>query len=393
LRIAVVTETFSPFRGGSAKRYLEVFRRLSKKHDVHLYTVRMKDDWAGDEVLEGIQVHRSGVSPKKLITDTGFRSVDTVLRFALWSSERIRRDGPFDLIEANHCPIFPALSSWLQSRMASTPLSVTFHEVWNSEWYRYVPWKLYAPVGITLERATTMIPDMAIAVSDTTANGLVSAFGMNREKIRVISNGVDLDSYGAEGPERDTSKIIFVGRLNPHKKLDWLLSAVKILSDEFPDISLDVVGDGPSASYYRSYAVEEGVSGKVRFLGSLDDHGLIKSLKGAAVYVQPSIREGQSITVLEAMAAGTPQVSIRAAGTAVPELLEASGSGLVVQPTPKSIADGIGQVLKDSALRARLSNSGTNYVKKYSWDEIASEHERAYEELVRLGKNGHNRPT
>ncbi|HKT21835.1 MAG TPA: glycosyltransferase family 4 protein [Nitrososphaerales archaeon] len=382
MKIAVVTETFTPFMGGSSRRYHEVFKRLAKDHDVHLFTPKLSPSWPEEEVIDGIKVHRSEGS-QGLITTDGLRSVRGVLRFCAWSFRRLEREGPFDVVEANHCPIFPALSSWLRTRMSRTPLSVTFHEVWYSEWYRYVPRSVYAPVGIRLEHATTLVPDLAIAVSETTAQGLRDCFHLPREKTKVISNGVDTEMFdGGASPERDRRGVVFVGRLNPHKRLDLLLGAVGELAPSYDGVRLRVVGDGPWAGNYKAMAASDLLKGKVSFLGALDDHDVAQELKRARVYVQSSIREGQSITVLEAMAAGTPQVAVKAPGSAVPALLDASKSGLAVEASAGGIAKAIGRLFDDGALWDQLSTASLDYARRYSWDNIAREHERAYVELA-----------
>jgi len=340
------------------------------------------------EDIEGIKVHRSERAYPSMITTEGFRSINSVLRFTAWSFSELRKDGPFDVIEANHCPIFPALSSWVGSRLGGTPLCVTFHEVWYNEWYRYVPRRVYAPVGIGLEHATTLVPDMAIAVSEMTARGLMEHFGMRRQKIKIISNGVDLEMFNSIDVGRDDSKVVFVGRLNPHKRLDWLLAALELLTKTHPKLKLSVVGDGPWAQRYRSMGETSVLDGRVSFLGALEDEGVARELKSSMVYVQPSMREGQSITVLEAMAAGTPQVAVRTTGSAVADLLATSESGMAVPPSPRSIAAGIEKLLDDESLWRRLSSNSLGFVKSFSWDSIAEQHLVAYSEMVSRRREG-----
>jgi glycosyltransferase involved in cell wall biosynthesis len=389
LKIAVVTETFSPFRGGSARRYLEVFRRIAKRgNEVHLYTARLNPNWPLLEEMSGIVIHRSKRAYPNFITKEGFRSVSDTIRFALWSLREMRKEQPFDLIEANHCPVFPTLASWVRSRMNSTPLSVTFHEVWYDEWYRYVPRSVYAPVGINLERSTTMIPDLAIAVSQTTAKRLVKYFHMPKEKIKIISNGVDLGLYNHGDVPRDPAKLLFLGRLNPHKKIEWLLEAIEALSKDHPDVRLDVIGEGPMKEVYRSYAASNGLNGLVRFRGALDDEEVVEELRSSYVYVLPSIREGQSITLLEAMAAGTPQVIVEAKGNAATDLLRESESGIVASPSSSGIAHAIEKLLEDRSLWQDLSKHSLGYVGEYSWDRIAQEHVEAYDTLVSEWRRG-----
>jgi glycosyltransferase involved in cell wall biosynthesis len=383
LKIAVVTETFSPFKGGSSRRYREVFERIARAgNEVHLYTARLNPSWPPVEEVGGIVVHRSKRAYPNFITGDGFRSVTDVIAFALWSLREMRNEEPFDLIEANHCPVFPTLASWVRSRMSSTPLSVTFHEVWYDEWYRYVPRRIYAPMGMNLERSTTLIPDLAIAVSQTTATRLMKYFQVPQRKIRVISNGVDLGLYDHGEVQRDQSKVLFLGRLNPHKKIEWLLGAVETLLKDYPEMRLDVIGEGPMNEVYRSYVSSNGLKASVRFMGGLDDEEVARELRSSYLYVLPSIREGQSITLLEAMAAGTPQIVVKAVGNAAGDLLAESESGLVAQPSSEGIAFAIRRLFEDRSLWQDLNERSLRFASDFSWDRIAQEHMEAYEALV-----------
>lgn len=378
-----MTETFSPFKGGSARRYREVFERIAKAgNEVHLYTARLDTNWPLLEEVGGIIIHRSKEAYPHFITGDGFRSVSDAIRYSLWSLREMGKEAPFDLIEANHCPVFPTLASWVRSRMNNTPLSVTFHEVWYDEWYRYVPRRVYAPVGINLERSTTLIPDLAIAVSQTTASRLTKYFRLPQDRIRIISNGVDPDLYNHGEVPRDPSKLLFLGRLNPHKKIEWLLGAVQALSKDYPGVKLDVVGEGPMSGFYRSLASSRGLNGSVRFVGAVDDGEVARELRSSYVYVLPSIREGQSITLLEAMAAGTPQVVVRAVGNAAGDLLAESESGIVAQPSSAGITLAIRKLIEDRSLWQELNERSLRFAAGCSWDAIAQQHLEAYDNLV-----------
>ncbi|MEM3162764.1 MAG: glycosyltransferase family 4 protein [Candidatus Bathyarchaeia archaeon] len=378
MKLAVVTETFHPFCGGSAKRYHEVLKRLVRAgYEVTLYTVRLSEDWKEEEIIDGIKVCRTKQVMSDFITEDGFRRLSKVLLFSLYS--RLKVDEKYDVVELNHCPIIPVLAFWLKSRQ---PICVTFHEVWDFEWYNYVPKRIHAPIGIALERLYVRVPDMAVAVSDFTASRLIEILGVDESRVKVISNGVDLKAFENVHVEKDPNRIIYVGRLNPHKKVDWLIDSLCRLMKEFDDLRLDIVGDGPLRNFYMDYARRKGCISRVRFYGKVSDDLLVKLLKRAYIYVLPSIREGQSITVLEAMAAGTPQVIVSAVNNGAVNLINGSGSGLIAHPSPSSIAEKVKLLLEDRNLWLKLRSNGLNYAMQYSWDRTAEEYRRLYENMA-----------
>jgi len=382
MRVAVVTETFHPFQGGSSRRYLEVFRRLVKSgFEVDLYTARLSQDWAVEEEVDGIRVFRSPKVYGNFITEDGFRDVSQVLEFSLWAAKTLLKKGEYDLVEANHCPIFPAMASWLRSKLRKTPLTVTFHEAWHREWYLYVPRKIYAPVGMILEKALTWLPDVGIACSNFTARRLVDLFGMNEWKIKVIPNGVTLNLIKQVNAKRERWKIVYAGRLNPHKKVEWLIKAFKMLKRERPEATLEIVGDGPMYTKYRGYAEKNSVKDVV-FKGKVDDFELIRAMKSSWIYVLPSIREGQSITTLEAMASGTPQIVMEVDGNGAADLVAESKSGFRVKPSVRELYKAMKKLLEDEEEWEKLSENGCRYASRLTWDKAAQKHKELYESLA-----------
>jgi len=381
MRIAVVAETFNPFNGGSAKRYYEVLKRLvGDGYEIDLFTVRLSKHWAINENIDGINIHRTERPFEDFITEDGFRSITKVLLYSSWASKKVSENN-YHIIESNHCPIFPVIGTWLASKLSKTPLSVTFHEAWHSQWYWHVPNKLYAPFGITLEKLYVKMPDIGIAVSKTTATRLISLLNMNKEKVVTIPNGVDLNLFNSVKSKKEDYKIIYVGRLNPHKRVDWLIDALNYVRRMY-EVHLEVVGDGPMRCEYEAYVKKKNLEKHVTFLGPLDNKSLVERLKQAYIYVLPSIREGQSITTLEAMAAGTPQIVVNVDGNGAAELLKESRSGLIAKPNPFNIANQMMGMLNDRSLWLELQRNGYNFVQDYDWSKIAEMYSKVYDSLA-----------
>ncbi len=379
LSIAVVTETFHPFKGGSAKRYLEVFRRLARRGwDIDIYTVRLDPSWPAEEEYEGLRIIRSSLPIPEYITPDGFRSMSGIYKYLSWLMRSVDLRG-YDVIEANHCPIFPVFASWLKRR-SRAPLVSTVHEVWHSDWYRYAPTTLHVPLGILLEKAMMHLPDRIISVSSFTTDRLTRILGVSPSLITTIPNGVDLDLYRGIDVEKEYGRIVYGGRLNPHKRLDILLRSFEELHRSL-DVKLDIFGDGPMKQYVKSFISRNGFSRSVTLHGRVDDHRFAYLMKRGYIYTLPSIREGQSITTLEAMAAGTPQVTVYSDNNAAYKLVLEAGSGLVTRPEPREYARAIKKLLVEKDVWMEYSLNGSSYVKSFDWDVISQKHKIVYEKL------------
>jgi len=381
LKIAVITETFYPFNGGSAKRYLEIFSRLAKYgYDVDIYTVRLNEDWDYMEEYRGINIIRSDEALPRYITNDGFRDVTSIFKYLIWLYKRFNpRD--YDVIEVNHCPIFPVILAGVKRR-SNQPLVSTVHEVWFDEWINYVPNKLYAPLGMALEKLMMYIPDYFISVSRFTSDRMVKLLRVDPRKIVTIYNGVNLELYRRVNVGKDIERIVYGGRLNPHKRLDLLLRSFEILYRSY-DVKLDIFGAGPMRNYIEGYVGRNGLSKVVKLYGEVSEDKFVYLMKRGYIYVLPSIREGQSITTLEAMAAGTPQVTVKARNNAAYTLVGEAGSGFISKLDPKDISSKIATLLDDVYLWSRFRDNGLSFASRYSWDKIAEMHRIIYESLSR----------
>ena len=193
-------------------------------------------------------------------------------------------------------------------------------------------------------------------------------WGIDDDKLLVIPNGVDATVFRRSG-ERSPRELLAVGRLTPQKNLGVLLSAFAILSTERkaagePPLSLRVIGDGEEMGSLGAQAAALNLD-HVVFEGRQPAAAVAAALARATVLVMPSTHEGFPLVLLEAMAAGTPVVA-----SALPEIIEAGGDAVLpVEPvTPQHLAEVLRHVLADEQLRADLSDRGTARARSFSWE-------------------------
>jgi glycosyltransferase involved in cell wall biosynthesis len=209
------------------------------------------------------------------------------------------------------------------------------------------------------ERLLAREVDRYIAVSKAIARQLEDTFHWPPEKIEVVHNAIRSDRFRvaadpgfrqqlAGGVNRPI--VLTVARLHAQKGLDVLLQA----ASHVPDAQFVVAGDGPLRGRLRSQADELGLEDRLAFLGQRED--IPRLLAASDVFVLPSLYEGTSLAVLEAMAAGRPVVSSRIGGT--DELVVDGESGVLVPAgDADALAAAIRRLLADPALRARIGTA------------------------------------
>ena len=222
--------------------------------------------------------------------------------------------------------------------------------------------------GTEIEDAAETIPALKardaraiVAISDHTRSQLMRHVPAEYwSSIRVIRCGIDLGRLAMpeRGAIRATPTILFVGRLDPVKGVPFLLEAVGRLRDAGRSVDLEIVGGGPLESELRAIAAD---SSWVRFTGELPPEAVHERLLAADVFCLPSLDEGIPVSIMEAMAVGTPVVTTAVAG--IPELALDERTALVVPAgNVDSLVEALGRMLDDPELVDRLRRAARQRV-------------------------------
>ncbi|HEX9501548.1 MAG TPA: glycosyltransferase family 1 protein [Thermoanaerobaculia bacterium] len=204
-------------------------------------------------------------------------------------------------------------------------------------------------ISESLERA-----ERVAAVSKTIANEAIRWFGVPREIIEIIPNGVDefFHPAGARG-----EYILFVGTLEPRKGVDDLIAAWH--SIPMPRPPLILCGE-------RGWGVH--VPAGIEVTGWVDRERLRELYRGARIFVYPSRYEGFGIPPLEAMACGAPVIATRTG--AIPDYAE--GAAVLINPGDRdALRAAMLRLLSDAELRADLGARGVERAKQFRWERSA----------------------
>jgi len=230
-----------------------------------------------------------------------------------------------------------------------------------------------------------------VTVSEEIKDSLVKTVKIPTKKILTIYSGVDIQRFNIKidkikkkeeiGIKGKNLVIGTVGRLDPIKDYNTLLYCAKEVLNEFPDLKFLFVGDGPVRRDLEKLATKLGLQEKVIFVGERMD--IPELLNIMDIFVLPSLSEGLSNTILEAMASGLPVVATRVGGN--PELIVDGETGFLVPPTDyQSLSKVIIQLLKDTSLTKRMGLAGQERVKKqFSLSKMVNSYEKLYKELIK----------
>lgn len=227
--------------------------------------------------------------------------------------------------------------------------------------------------------------DRYIAVSADIARELSGRFRWPAGKIETIPNAVELERFQRPRSDalraklsggRDLPIVLTCARLDDQKGHPTLFRAAA----ELPEAIFALAGDGPLRGELEAEAAQLGVEDRVVFLGRRAD--VPDLLAACDVFALPSLYEGTSLAVLEAMAAGRAVVSSAIGGT--DELVENGVSGLLVAPGDAAALGGaIGRLLDDPELRQAMAVSARERAEsEFTRQQMAQRVERVYTEVL-----------
>ena len=234
-----------------------------------------------------------------------------------------------------------------------------------------------------------------VAVSPQVRDDLVALGVAPRERFVVIRLGIELDERVAPeqngraesrrylGISGDRFAVGWIGRMTAVKRTDDVLIAFKSLRDSGIDAVLCMVGDGPDRVLLEQRARELGVARDTVFLGYQEDVAPFYAAFDALVL--PSGNEGTPVTVIEALAAELPVVATRVGG--VPDVVRDGEDGFLVEAgATDDLAERLGRLARDPALRARMGKKGRERVlPRYAVERLVDDVDELYRSLLSAG--------
>lgn len=233
--------------------------------------------------------------------------------------------------------------------------------------------------------------DLLIAVSDYVAKGLIDHLKIPSERVVTVNNGVDPIFRQLDAHEVDSSVwhrhgvadnfILCVGNLLPVKNFATAINAYAQLArrNDLPQLVLAGGMKSPHANELQQLVASHRLENRVIFLGYTPTSELVHLYNGATMLVHPSLHEGFSFTILEAMSCGLPILASNT--TSIPE---AAGEAALYHDVPTdsdNLAENIRRVLDDVQLKSRLSKEALRRAPEFTWRKCVLKTIQAYDRL------------
>lgn len=387
MKILLHNYEYPPLGGGAGNATEYLLKEFAKFSDIEVTVVTSSiDDVHRIEYpAPHIRIERLPVGKKTGAKDLHFQSKKNLVAYAWKSwlfSRKILRQERFDLLHA-----FFSVPSGFVALLLRLEFGVPFLVSLRgsdvpgySERFKNM-YPLLRPVTRSIWRHAARV------IANSEGLRTLALLTDASRDIAIIRNGVDTEEFFPV-PREYTARpevpfrILAIARLTPRKGLRTLLEAMLILQNRKQRVfTLDIAGDGDERLMLETFVREKGLSDRVRFLGRVPHRDIVPLYHRAHVYVLPSLSEGMSNNVLEAIASGLPIITTDTGGTR--ELVEEGRNGCVIRMNdPEHIVEKI-VFLAEHPEQARLYGmESRRRALELGWVEVAKSYRKAYQDIT-----------
>ena len=305
---------------------------------------------------------------------------------------RFLRNSDYTLVHTHtsKAGIIGRLAAWLTRRQAivHTVHGFAFHE--ESPHLALICYAF-------IERIAAAWCDSIVTVSEFHREWALQLGIGTSAKVTAIPNGISAERVRTDADltavknswqtEPGVVTILATGRLAPQKGLEYLFHAISLLTERLhTPFRIALAGEGPLRPELERLAGELGIDGKITFLGFRNDIGNL--LEACDIVVLPSLREGLSIALLEAMAAGKPVVTTSIGSNK--EVTRNGEAALLVPPKDaEALAEAIVQLATDRVLAEQIAARGREvYFSLYTEERMLEKYRELYQRLLHVEGNG-----
>ena len=372
-------EHFTRYKyGGAELAAYYMALEMAKRNGVNVFTtsVDSKDSF---EEYDGVSVHRYG---------TKFRIEKGNISFRLFTKP-LSRDA--EVIHAHFSTPPGEIAGARCARKKKVPFVLTYHGDWQESFggfIRKTALSFYNKYLLdkVLSYADTIISPSEYYISES------RFLGKYKDKIVVIPNGINIEDFEIPYSKEQCREklalpiekdiILFVGNLIQYKGPDVLVKAMQIVAKEVSDTELIFVGSGKMKDELEMLSKKLGVEKYVKFAGFVEESLKPLYYRAGDVFVLPSTLNTEvfPIVLLEASASGLPMV-VSDLNT-FKCIIEDGYNGIVTKRRDEnSLADAIIYLLTNEDIRKKMGKNARKKVEDYSWERIAEETEKVYEDV------------
>lgn len=343
-----------PLGGGAEVHLQEIYKRIADMgHNVSMLCCS-DSTLPSEEIIDGIKIIRRG--------SRNFYNYGVSKQI----KKMVGKDKPDIIVDClNKVPI-------LSPRFVKDiPIMGIVHHLFKKAIFKEVllPMALYVYAFEQMIKSTYKNTPFCV-ISESTKTDLMES-GISEDQIQIVDICVDHDLYKMTGiPKSETPLIGYLGRIKKYKSVDHLIRAFSIVKKKITDAKLIIVGDGDNLEDLKNLSKELGLDESINFAGFVSEQEKVDILQQCHVVVNPSVKEGWGLTVIEANACGTPTVAANVPGLR-DSVIDGETGLLYEYGNIEQCAEYIEKLLSDEKYLQTMNKNAVEWAGKFDWDKAA----------------------
>lgn len=335
---------------GNLTRELAIYKRLIRHgYDVSFVTYGDKSDLEYTDSLQGINVlcNESGLEPERYENELAEIHAASFREFSVIKTNQMYGADMALNVARKFSKPFVARCGYLWSVNSAKEHGADSEKTREAD---------------RIERLAFSAADAICLTTEAMKQNVLRRLPECENKIRIIPNYVDTDTFKPIECQKLRNQVIFVGRIAPEKNLASLFEAIRPL-----DARLVIIGDGPQRKELEERFPD--LAQKIFWLGNLPNSELPLHISRSAIFALPSFYEGHPKALIEAMSCATPVIGCDSPG--VREIIKHCDTGLLCPSDPENIRLSIEKLLNDVELASSLGSSARRFIcDNFSLDKI-----------------------
>ncbi len=373
MRILMLNYEYPPLGGGGSNACKYILKEFAKKNiEVDLVTSSPSNTFETDKIGDGINIYRLPINKK----DIHYWTQKEIITYS-WKThgfvKNLMKENKYDVCHAFFGIPCGAIAYLFRKKMPYI-VSLRGSDVpgFNARFsFQYI---FLNPI---IKKVWNEAREVVANSEGLKELALKSA---PSQEISVIHNGIDISEFNPDFNKifkRNEFRIVCVSRLIERKGIRFLLESIGKLKNR--DVKLVLVGEGKQEQKLKTLSKKLGVSDKVEFKGYLNHDIIYDIYKNSDLFILPSLNEGMSNALLEAMASGLPVIVTDTGGTA--ELLD--GNGLVVpMGDSNAIAEAVSGLMDAPEERKQMSIQSRKIAEMMGWEVIGDDYIKIYKRVL-----------
>jgi glycogen(starch) synthase len=371
MRILLCSELFWPYIGGAEILMAELMSSMHRMgYQVAVATSHTAQKLPDQVTYKGLKIYRfhfhKALSGRDLHQITCVRKMLAELR-STYKPEIVHLNNitPDTFFHIKTSAVYPA------------PTILTLHNPISIDNYH----------NNTLVNRVLRYTDRIVTVSNSIYNQIEQIAPEHIDKSTVIQNALDIPKLEPKPLPFDPIQILCIGRLFPFKGFDLAIDAFAAVSNNQPDITLVIAGDGPLYQDLKQKVKNLNLADRVKFLGWVDPEYIPELLNKSTIIVLPSRStetqiEGLPLVALQTAIMARPIIATKVGG--VPEVVKHGKTGFLVEPEDiQGLEENLLHLIQNPVLATNMGLSARKKVKEFfSWEKFVKQYKDIYLQLV-----------